>query len=167
MVSLLKSTGYFQKDKAFYLDVMATNIAAAELPYPARFKRGQQAATVMQTTPSRFYIVSRMLLPKLTIIHIREADHTARIRVAQTALAVERFRRAHNESLPASLGELVPAYLNAVPLDPIDGQKLRFKKLAKGYVIYSIGSDGRDDGGAEPDPQNRSAPPDITFIVER
>jgi hypothetical protein len=165
--SLLKATGHFQKDKAFYLDVIATNIATAELTYPERFKLGQQAAAMMQTTPSRFYFVSRVMLPGLARTFAKDADHAARIRVAQTALAVERFRRAHGESLPASLDELVPTYLKAIPLDPIDGQQLRFKKLAKGYVIYSIGSDGQDDGGAEPDPKNRNAPSDITFIMER
>jgi hypothetical protein len=46
-----------------------------------------------------------------------------------------------------------------LPLDPFDGQPLRYKKLPKGYVVYSNGEDGKDDGGDEKK--------DITFTVER
>jgi len=38
---------------------------------------------------------------------------------------------------------LVPGQLSAVPADPFDGKPLRFKRLTKGYVIYSIGKDGQ------------------------
>jgi hypothetical protein len=44
---------------------------------------------------------------------------------------------------------------------------LRFKRLATGYVVYSIGSDLRDDGGSEGDPKKQSSAKDITFILER
>ena len=62
----------------------------------------------------------------------------------------------------------MPLYLNAVPADPFDGQPLRFKRLSKGYVIYSVGSDGRDDGGKEnTSVTNGVADSDETFTVER
>jgi hypothetical protein len=166
-ISLLKVAGLLKKDEAFYLDVMAMNIAAAERPYPERFKLGQKAAAMTMTPPNRFYIISRMMLPYLFTVWHRDADHAARIQVAQTALAVERFRLAHGKALPADLGELVPSYLNSVPLDPCDGQKLRFKKRERGYIIYSIGRNGRDDGGTELAPKNPAAPHDITFTMER
>ena len=37
------------------------------------------------------------------------ARQNSRLRVAQTALAIERFRLAHTNALPASLDDLVPA----------------------------------------------------------
>jgi hypothetical protein len=37
--------------------------------------------------------------------------------------------------------------LAAVPLDPFDGAPLRYKQLADGVVIYSVGTDQVDDGG--------------------
>jgi hypothetical protein len=51
-----------------------------------------------------------------------------------------------------------------VPLDPWDGKPLRYKKLDKGYVIYSVGSDRKDDGGSA-DPERGFK--DITFRVAR
>jgi hypothetical protein len=167
LFDVLKLSGQFEKDKAFFLEAMATNLAIAEAPYPMRFKLNQQSSAGVPAVPGRFYIISHLLLPRLSSILHKDADHAARVRVAQAALAVERYRRVHAESLPDSLAELVPAYLDAPPLDPIDGQPLRFTKLAKGYVIYSIGSDGKDNGGTEPNPKSNSGPSDITLIVER
>jgi hypothetical protein len=34
-----------------------------------------------------------------------------------------------------------------VPLDPYDGQPLRCRRLKDGVVAYSVGPDGKDDGG--------------------
>lgn len=47
-----------------------------------------------------------------------------------------------------TLVALVPAFLPAVPHDPMDHQSLRYRLEADGrYVLYSIGVDGKDDGG--------------------
>jgi hypothetical protein len=81
----------------------------------------------------------------------RGQEASARERCARAALAVERHR-FERQMPPEKLPE-------PVPVDPFDGQPLRYKKLAKGYVVYSVGEDGRDDGGDEKK--------DITFTVER
>lgn len=88
----------------------------------------------------------------------RAALNTAKVSASLAALAIERYRLA-NGRLPDKPDELVPAYLAALLTDPFDGQPLRYKKLAKGYVVYSVGEDGKDDGGDEKK--------DITFTVER
>ena len=85
----------------------------------------------------------------------------------RTAFAIERFRLAHEQALPHALPELVPAYLPAVPRDPFDEQPLRFKKLPRGYVVYSIGPEGVDDGGTERTNRNVATNYDVTFTVER
>ena len=48
---------------------------------------------------------------------------------------------------PASLAELVPALLPAVPVDPYSGKPLVYRLDPKGFVLYSVGPNGRDDGG--------------------
>ena len=65
------------------------------------------------------------------------------------------------------LEELVPQFLPSVPLDPYDGQPLRYKRLPAGFVVYSIGADGRDDGGKERPVKGQVKEFDETFIVER
>jgi hypothetical protein len=91
----------------------------------------------------------------------------ARMESARTAFAIERFRLAHQQALPDSLAELAPNYLPAVPRDPFDEQPLRFKRLPRGYVVYSVGPDGVDNGGAESPTQNVTTNYDVTFTVER
>jgi len=93
----------------------------------------------------------------------------ARLRTAQVALAVERYHLAHG-ALPVSLEDLAPGYLNRVPQDPYTGQDLRYEKLGTSFVVYSVGEDGRDDGGWEEPPHDRRVAGqtyDITFTVER
>src|SRR5262249_26016519 len=78
-MGLLKSTGLLRKDKNFYLDVMATNMAAVEAPFPERLTLAQQANTIALSPPSKLMIFSRMLLPALGKAMQRDGDHTARI----------------------------------------------------------------------------------------
>jgi hypothetical protein len=100
---------------------------------------------------------------------MQEASLEANIRLAATAFAVERFRLAKGR-LPDALSELAPQFLDAIPSDPFDGEPLRYRPLARGYIIYSVDADGHDDGGREPPEVRKSADTtsyDITFIVEQ
>jgi hypothetical protein len=65
-----------------------------------------------------------------------------------------------------AFADLVPALLNAVPIDPFDGQTLRYVRQANGFVIYSVGADRQDNGGVERDPKNGGKQHDIPFSVE-
>ncbi len=75
---------------------------------------------------------------------------------AATALATERYRLAKGR-WPERLDELVPDYLPAVPGDPFDGKPLRLRRMDDGIMIYSIGTDGVDNGG-NLDRKNETAP---------
>lgn len=73
-------------------------------------------------------------------------------RALEVSLALERFRCEHR-GYPASLDELVPHYLRALPLDPWSGRALGYRRevdLPDGrpaYLLYSVGVDGEDNGG--------------------
>ena len=98
-----------------------------------------------------------------------EIEGMARRRAALAALAIERFR-LETGHCPETLGELVPDYLRSVPDDPFDGVLLRYRRLDGGYVVYSVGEDGVDDGGKERPPGEEGAAEqtyDLTFTVER
>jgi hypothetical protein len=83
-------------------------------------------------------------------------------RMAAVALAVRLYRVDHDGAWPASLDDLVPGCLPAVPADPFaaGGRPLRYKvdaPTADGRgtepAVYSVGEDGVDDGGSwQPDP---------------
>jgi hypothetical protein len=70
------------------------------------------------------------------------------LRQTRTACALERFRESRG-AYPASLDELVPEFLAAVPLDVIDGAPVRYARSAdQSFQLYSIGLNGKDDGGS-------------------
>ena len=52
-----------------------------------------------------------------------------------------------NGDPPEKLADLVPDYLSEVPRDPYSGKPLVYRRNAKGYVLYSVGPDGHDNGG--------------------
>jgi hypothetical protein len=80
-------------------------------------------------------------------------------------LAATRYRLAHNNQYPDSAQALVPEFLDAVPLDPFDGQPIRYKKAGETLTIYSIGSDLTDNGGQVVQSKNGPAP-DTGFILK-
>jgi hypothetical protein len=73
----------------------------------------------------------------------------AKCRLLQADLALRMYRH-DNGRWPDSLDELLPAYLSAVPLDSYDlypDQPLRYRREGDGFVLYSAGQDGVDNGG--------------------
>ncbi len=87
------------------------------------------------------------VLPQNFMILERTFATEAVRRQALTACALERFYLQH-QSYPASLSELTPALLPAVPADPMDDKPLRYRQTSDGrYMLWSIGFDGKDDGG--------------------
>ena len=114
-----------------------------------------------------YCVVTGLMTPALGRAFIEDAKKVARLRAAVAALAVERFRLV-NGALPEKLEDLVPACIGALPADPFIGKPLRYKKLEKGYIIYSVGENERDDGGREKAPRGSpSTDTDVTFTVER
>jgi hypothetical protein len=75
-----------------------------------------------------------------------------------TALALRAFQ-AENSRVPQTLKELVPSYLSLVPADPFGkGEALRYvRKGNREYVLYSVGPDGKDDGGKAPPKSNAAS----------
>ncbi|HTV62874.1 MAG TPA: hypothetical protein VMH30_09935 [Verrucomicrobiae bacterium] len=67
--------------------------------------------------------------------------------VTMTAIALKRYQ-LKNGDYPTDLSQLVPAFLPAVPLDPVDGKPLRYRSNGDGtFLLYSVGENGKDDGG--------------------
>ncbi|MCW5556148.1 MAG: hypothetical protein KIS67_28840 [Verrucomicrobiae bacterium] len=153
----------------FYLTEMERLISASRLALPQAL---QIARNVTATAKEREHQMQNNQVvayaPRLISIKAASvslfASITALRQVAETAMAVEQYRTLHEGRLPTELNALVPTYLAAVPTDPFDGRPLRFRLLTRGYVIYSIGPDGQDNGGKD---MNSTGYSDITFNVRR
>ena len=86
----------------------------------------------------------------------RAAAAEASRRLIVTAIALERYAIQH-KTYPQSITDIVPAFLPAVPLDFMDGKELRYRRLDDGrYLLYSVGLDCVDNGGAMITPEHLS-----------
>ena len=170
ILGLWKMLGLHYRDALGYIGLMQENIDAMELPSDERllvFDSIQEDVN----SGKRGGLLTRLIWPNLARMLQFDTRCTAHALAAQTALAVERYRLAEGH-LPESLENLVPAYMEVVPKDPFDGRRLRYFTRENGFVVYSIGDDLTDNGGAERDSQKRDRrgkplPWDITFIMER
>src|SRR5262249_52379938 len=91
--------------------------------------------------------ISAMLMPPLRKVCNATSRHAAILRSAAVGLACERYRLRMGK-WPKSLKDIPRDILSHVPLDPFDGNPLRFKILPDGVVVYSIGKDRQDNGGS-------------------
>jgi len=66
---------------------------------------------------------------------------------AVVACALERYRLA-NGQYPDALEKLTPAFLQKIPFDAMSGKPLHYRLKDDGtFLLYSVGSNGKDDGG--------------------
>ena len=164
---LYRFSGLADMDAAIYLDLINDYMKVIQLP-PQQRQEATDAIVDNINKISRVHIFTRLFLSALSQVTTLDIRGISQLRTARAGLAVQRYRLAAGK-LPESLADLIPTYLDAVPKDPFDGKDLRYKKLETGFVVYSIGEDGNDDGGKER-PRKRTGPPaswDVTFIVQR
>ncbi|HZU37747.1 MAG TPA: hypothetical protein VFA18_17640 [Gemmataceae bacterium] len=62
------------------------------------------------------------------------------------AFALAAYRQEHGR-YPESLSALAPKYLSRVPLDLFSGKALIYRPRADGYLLYSVGVNGKDEEG--------------------
>ncbi len=77
-----------------------------------------------------------------------ELSICARAVVCHSSGGRRAFSGWQTSNSPQNLKELTTTYLKSVPLDPYSGQPLRLVHKGPAFIIYSIGPDQKDDGGA-------------------
>lgn len=90
----------------------------------------------------------RIIVPAMGRIVINARLSEAEREAMRTAIAIE-MHRIDVGSFPATLEDLVPSYLRAVPTDPFSEESLRYRVVDDGesFTLYSVGLDGIDDLG--------------------
>jgi predicted transcriptional regulator len=156
---LYDTCGFLQWDELHYLQLMDRYIQAAQMDFPERIAAAQALRQSLEQQDG-LHALSHGWLRGMngSRVIVKDATVTARLRSAQIAIAIERFRISHDHQPPTSLAELTLFGSSGVPIDPFDGQPLRYKKLDPGYVVYSVG-EKVDGTGSRQD--------DLAFLVER
>ncbi|MCE9543949.1 MAG: hypothetical protein K8T25_00260 [Planctomycetia bacterium] len=87
-----------------------------------------------------------LLMPGLTVALSAEDRDTTFFRRTEILLALGAYRTDHNE-YPQRLDQLVPGYLSKLPRDAFTDAEFRYERTKDGFRIYSVGSNGEDEGG--------------------
>ncbi len=98
-----------------------------------------------------FYRIWMVLDPETFEASITPTEHAIHrhevlLRLFLAEAAVRQFELEQGTP-PQSLAVLVPDYLGSVPDDPLGEGPLKYRRTDDGYLLYSVGRNGRDDGG--------------------
>lgn len=154
------------KDELYYLNEMESLLEVIDLPYRESLWRKPQDSE----TP-RFNVISSSLLTMPQSAHQYRDVAVAQIASARIALALDQHKQ-DSGSYPASLGELSYMKNWKAPLDPFSGKSLIYKRKGSGYILYSVGTDNKDNGGkdlgtSKPKAISYKEEHDIVWAVER
>jgi hypothetical protein len=126
-----------------YSRYVDAEIALARLPYSPT-----QSDPPAPGDPIAIRLIGHQLFtPDFLSVRADDFANSAQNNLLVASFALRAYALEHGR-YPATLKELVPSYLNAVPTDPFStGKALRYTLSGKRYLLYSIGPDGKDDGG--------------------
>jgi hypothetical protein len=99
-------------------------------------------------------ILAPLLLP-ISEVHPALDREEARYRTLCVVLAGQAFQRDHGR-FPNTLDELVPEYLDEIPIDNYDGKPLKYRFDPDGPIVYSVYENSSDEGGSEWNPKDVS-----------
>ena len=102
------------------------------------------------------YQVSAIAFPNLSKATQTAVRSETLRRLTVAAIALQRFHLRH-QRWPETLTELAPEFLATVPVDPMSAEPVRYRREADGgFVLYSVGEDGKDNSGDPTPPNNLS-----------
>ncbi|HET6574282.1 MAG TPA: hypothetical protein VFG68_11800 [Fimbriiglobus sp.] len=140
---------YLPAQQATMIELFDQMLAAEKLPDPAR----QAAYEQIELPPKGFEnLLVNLLLPAWEKVAGADIRTRAVCASATVALACERYRR-RTGNWPASLQAIPHDILPNVPTDPYTGTSLLYRVTDDGAVVYAVGKDLADDGGANLDPK--------------
>jgi hypothetical protein len=89
---------------------------------------------------------SKAMLPNLETTFMKTALMESLALTARAGIAC-RIYKLRNKTYPDTLDALVPGLLSAVPTDPFTGKSLVYRREGEGFVVYSLGTNQKDDDG--------------------
>jgi hypothetical protein len=87
-----------------------------------------------------------LLLPAVWAASTAEDRATMQLDLTRLAFALAAYR-ADRGTYPARLADLAPKYVAAVPKDIFNASELHYRPEGGGCLLYSVGPNGKDDGG--------------------
>ncbi|MGO8672188.1 MAG: hypothetical protein ACLQVD_12585 [Capsulimonadaceae bacterium] len=138
---------FIDANGSHYIDLMRRSIDASRRPYPQSKTEFDAISKDLLASGSsiQYWLVDVIYLdPSKGATTGALIQSTADI--TRCAAAVLVWRGQHPD-YPARLEQAMPQ----VPTDPFDGRPMKYRRVGRGFVIYSVGESGHDNGGAPSD----------------
>ena len=150
--------------KKFDFDFKRSITVTKDWKYLALSMLGNPSKAISERVGQTFL---SLLLPATKACMEAEDRAAMSFELDKLAFALAAYRVDHG-SYPAKLEELKPKYVAEVPKDFFanDGP-LHYEVKDGGYLLYSVGVNGRDDGGKGMDDRNEDSPEDWDDLVVR
>jgi hypothetical protein len=129
-------------DEVVYLRLMGREVALAGLRRRIAPDEWDEARMRLPW----YAVMSRFFVPALGRASDRRDITVARIGLAQWALVLHVYQQRTGH-YPAAAEAAARSVGWALPQDPFSGGAFHYRRQGDGYLLYSFGANGRDDGG--------------------
>ena len=136
-------------------------------PYEAREEMDQFMEETVYS--KRLGILSALLLPAIVPLHESMYKADVQSDLLRIAVAARRYQLSRNQlspnqlsqgELPTTLDQLVPEWIDAIPIDPFDGKPLKLQQDENSWTVYSI---VRDEHESEDEDEEGDRDGEITI----
>ncbi len=132
-------------------------------PFEAKQMEFNETKYLSQDIP-RWDIISKMVLPALSRSVQLDHRNIAKFQIARVATALRLYMKQHDGEIPDSLDRVADLLPEGALIDPYSASLLKYRKKEAGWLVYSVGENGVDDGGVKRELRN---PLDIPISYPR
>jgi hypothetical protein len=118
---------------------------AAQASVPYYQSRADLRAWDQQKRPWYGYL-SKFFIGDVEAVFMKVAQIEAIMLANRAGLACRLYKNRMGR-YPESLEALVPDFLAGIPIDPFTGKSFVYRRKGEGFIVYSLGSNQKDDGG--------------------
>jgi hypothetical protein len=148
------------RDEAAYLKAMRGYRELSDKPY---FEIKARADAIQGQIEAAGYWpcpMATLTTPALGGAFTATGRVEARYQIQRLAVASMIYRKKHGR-YPDKLEELAPTIMPEIPIDPFSGKPYVYRREGKGFVVYSLDQNMKDDGGVPRLPRAKKG--DIVF----
>ncbi len=133
------------RKEAYNLLFAELEIERERILHPARLAAAALSRSSRSELISR--VLANLMLPGLDVANAAVDRAATTLELTRLGAAIAIYRAKHG-NYPATLDSLVPEIVKSLPVDLYNKKPFIYKRTDDGYLLYSAGENGQDDGGS-------------------
>jgi hypothetical protein len=143
-IGLWAMQSYLPSNHKLALEKLTEMIEYSKLPFDEQHAKFKAIPKVPRGITTFFVSLLMPAIEKVTEAALRSRGE---LLATGVGIACERYRQKFGK-WPEKLEDIPKDILPSIPNDPFTGKPINYKRLPDGVVVYTVGPDGKDDGGA-------------------